>query len=423
MLYSEALLYMKKAYNRGSHLGLERMQELMEHLNHPEKKTPAIHIAGSNGKGSVSAMLEAVLVKNGKKVGSFHSPWLISMKDSICINGREMSEEAFATCVEELQMVEQWMDELPTGFEMLTAIAFLYFAKEECDLMIVECGMGGDTDATNVLSDSLLSIITNVQLDHQAWLGDSLLEIAGHKAGIIKKHGCVLIGEFDKDAEELVRGVAAFRHASLFQVKRKYFHLEKMELEGIHFSFGELTNLFVPLCGTYQIGNICIVLAAVLILKQSNFPELIEDDVRKGLRNVSWPGRFECLSRDPLVIYDGAHNVDGMKQAVETMREVLPNKRVMVLMSVMHDKKYEEMLAQLATKVDRLFAVEAGNPRALKKELLVEACQKKGIQAEAFDTVAEGFEAAKAASKDADCPCMILGSLYLYEDIIPFFRK
>ena len=411
--YVTAKELLKKASRSGSRLGLERIYELACKLGDPQKDLKIIHVAGTNGKGSFSAMLSAVLTAQGYKTGMFSSPAMLDYTDQYRINGRCISEELFAETLLKVSAAAESMEDQPTEFELLTAAAFLLFKEQCCDYAVIECGMGGDGDSTNIITSPLLSVITNVALDHCAFLGSTTAEIAAHKAGIIKQGRPVYFGGDDKAAFDVISEVAKQKGSTLYR---------PVSLEQITSKDGRFTVCFkgnsftLPLSGTYQLKNLTNVLSCVEILKNEGV-EISDSAVKKGLESVRWEGRFETLLTEPTVIFDGAHNPDGMTELCRSIKAVFPETKPAILIGVLADKDYSLYCEMLKPLVCRAFAIAPVNHRALSPEVLSECFNRGGIECKPFVSIESGFEAAYGFCRRENIPLLVIGSLYLYKDI------
>ena len=307
------------------------------------------------------------------------------------------------------------MDDKPTEFELMTACAYLMFEMEKCETAIVECGMGGDTDSTNIISSPLLSVITNAALDHSAFLGDTVPEIAAHKAGIIKPGRPVLFCGDDISALEVIKLKAEEMKAPLTICKRGNITGEEYKLSGTVLTHRKYGELKLGMLGSYQLINAENVLAAVEILESYGI-SIGAEAVKEGMKNAVLPARFELLSRnkEPAVIYDGAHNPHGMAQAADSIRRYFPGKKAVLLMGVMADKKYEEYGEMLRDITDMAFTVKPENPRSLDSKKLAEALGAAGIKAEWFEDFGEGVKAAVGYARANKLPLVVLGTLYMY---------
>ena len=409
MNINEAKDYLKLAAKRGARLGLERVQELVHRLGDPQNQMQVIHIAGTNGKGSVGAMLAAVLHAAGIRTGHFASPALCAVNDYFRIDGETVSDRQLAAVLTDVQAEAEQMADPPTEFEILAAAAYLLFAQTRREIAVVECCMGGGTDCTNVIERPLLSIITNIRKDHCAFLGNTIAEIAAHKAGIIKAGCPVLSGCRNPEAQRVIEAYAKKMGAPLETrqplVRDAVFTLQNtvMDTEG----FG---RLFLPLKGMYQPENASLVLQAVGILRRLGI-RIPDAAVQDGFLSCKWRGRFELLRKSPAVLFDGAHNPDGMRKTTDSLTYYFgAHKDIVFVTGVMADKEYQDYPALLEPLAKEICTVKPDNPRALPAEQLRDVYTAAGIPARAFDTVEEAVRYACGTGKTV----VGLGSLYLY---------
>lgn len=393
--------------------GLSRVTELLNKLGDPQDKLRVIHVAGTNGKGSFVAMLASVLCSEGYSVGSFSSPALTGVTESFRINGEEISNAELEKLLAEIEPLSAGMQDKPTEFEVLTAAAYLLFKKRGCDIAVVECGMGGLLDATNVLKAPLLSVITNVQKDHCSYLGNTISEIAAHKAGIIKPGCPVLFGGEDDEALEVVKIEAERLGAPLYVTDHSKTRVREANLNGTVMDHGVLKGLRLSLLGAYQPVNAANVIEAVEILNGLGV-EVSEHSLREGLASAKWPGRFELLAKN--VIYDGSHNPDGIEYVAKSLKKYYPDKKAVLLIGVMADKDYELYPQLLAGCAERVFAVHPENTRALPADKLAECFTRAGIPALAFDDLQTGVAEAFDYATAKELPLAALGTLYMYSD-------
>lgn len=417
MTYSESLEYIKKASGRGSRLGLKRISELMEKLGNPQDKTKIIHVTGTNGKGSFSAMLTSVLKNAGYKVGNFSSPAITKVTDSFRIDCAEISENDFSEIMDIIYPVCESMDDKPTEFEILTALAFELFFCKKCDIAVVECGMGGDLDSTNVIKSPVLSVITNVRKDHCSFLGNTIDEIASHKAGIIKLDRPVFFG--GEDVPEIVVQTARKNNSELFTISPCDIKAE-YSLSGTQFTYRDM-KINLSLLGTYQLNNAVNVLNCIEILKNQGF-DIPDNAVKNGLNNAKWHGRFEILRRNPPVIFDGSHNPDGITRTAESIEKYF-NSRVVMLIGVMADKEYNLYADILGKYIDCVFTVKPDNPRSLDCQTLAGTFSEKGIPACAFHELEWGVQSAYSYAREKNLPLIALGSLYMYREFTEALDK
>ncbi|MBR0136613.1 MAG: folate family ECF transporter S component, partial [Clostridia bacterium] len=338
---SSARSRIKAISQSGSILGLDRVKELLKLMGDPEEGLKTVHVAGTNGKGSFSAQLASVLKEAGYKVGAFNSPALTGPADSFRINGKRIDERMLEKQLSSIKRCSAKMEDKPTEFEVLTAAAFGLFKKEKCDIAVVECGLGGSGDATNVIRKPLLSVITNVQLDHTDRLGKTLPEIAEKKAGIIKASRPVLWGGGEGEAFEVVKKRAAECSSKLVCTDIGRLKVISETIDGTEIEFSGFGRLRLGLLGAYQPENAANVLTAVELLREQGL-DISDEAVKRGLENAVWPARFELISKEPVVIFDGSHNPDGVALAAESIRKLFPGKKAVLLMGVMADKDYKK---------------------------------------------------------------------------------
>lgn len=419
--YDNALEYLKKTSRRGSKLGLERIRQIMTLLDEPQNKVKAVHISGTNGKGSFGAMLCSVLKAAGYLTGSFSSPAITEVTDSFRINGSEILREEFGDLICSLTPLCESINDKPTEFEVLTAAAYKLFADKNCDISIVECGMGGDLDSTNVIDAPLLSIITNVQKDHCSFLGNTTEEIARHKSGIIRPGCPVLFGGNDPDADRVIAEAAQKAGSELYRTDLSRISDVCCSLGGTDFCFEGFGRLHICLTGTYQIYNAANVLTAVEILRKRGL-NITDCDVRSGLEKAKWHGRFEILRKNPLVIFDGSHNPCGIKCAADSI-QLCSDKKAALLIGVMADKEYGLYADILGDLTDKAFTVKPDNPRALDSSLLADSFNAKGIPTAYFTDFKKGVKSAYEYAQNRNIPLIALGSLYMYKEFIDAIEK
>ena len=426
MTYEEALAYIHSVDWKGSRPGLERISELCERLGHPERDLTFIHIAGTNGKGSVSAMLDSILRAAGYRVGLFTSPYIERFNERIRFAGADISDGDLARDTETVKACADRMADSPTEFELITAIAFVYYRRMGCDYVVLECGLGGRLDSTNVITTPVLSIITGIALDHCAILGDTAEKIAAEKAGIIKPGVPVLLGEAEDGAAAVIRNKAAEEGSPFFRTDFSRISGIRADLSGTSFRFGE-AGIRTALTGLYQTRNTATVLTAVGLLREAGV-SVPEEAVTEGLRNVRWKARFEVLQeKDPPVIYDGAHNPQGIAGAAENIRNLLSplteDGRVGLLMGVMADKDYRDMIRTLSAYAAFAVTVRPDNPRSLDPETAAREFRSAGVEAESFGDLEEAVRRAYGMAWERKIPLVCLGSLYMYADVKRAFYK
>ena len=411
---SEATEYTKNVSNVFSKPGLERISHLLKELGNPEKDVKVVHVAGTNGKGSFTAMLSSVLKFSKLRVGCFNSPYLYEMRESIRINGEPISEGELVQLLDRLRPIADSMTDKPTEFELLTAAAYLSFKNNNVDVAIVVCGMGGRSDATNVIDKPLLSVITGIAIDHTSYLGDTVEKIAREKSGIIK-HACpVIVGNISDGALAVIKDVAYTLDAPLSIIDTAA-DVKKQTLGGTLIDCSGIEGIHVPLLGVHQINNAAIVIGAARLLQKS-LSNITDESIRIGISRTEWKGRFEVLSQSPLFIFDGAHNLDGIKCAVRSIKTYFDN-NVIVISGVLKDKEYEAMADEIVTVADQVITVTPNNQRALPSKEYADVFLARGIKASHCDSIASAVKLAKESSLTDGKAVVCLGSLYLYREV------
>ena len=417
MTYSEALAYIHSVAWQGSRPGLERIGELCRRMGDPWRGMRFIHVAGTNGKGSFCRMLAGILTAAGYRTGLFTSPYVLRFNERMMIDNREISNDELAKETETVRAFADAMTDPPTEFELITAIAFSYFKHQNCDLVVLECGMGGRLDSTNVIEEPLLSMITGIDFDHTAYLGNTVEAIATEKGGIIKPGRPCLWGGENEAAKATLAAIAKERHSPFYTVDRSGLQVTSMTLDGTIFDFDGLTDLSLPLLGTYQPRNAASVLTAVKLLRAQGV-NISEQAIRAGLASAVWHARFELLKKnDPVILYDGGHNPQGVRAAVEAIRAYFPGKKVNLLSGVMADKDFDTIISTLKPIAAQVFTVTPQNPRALAAAEYAARFAGHGIPATASASVPEALEHAIRQSRAEQRPLICLGSLYLYAEL------
>ena len=394
--------------------GLERVSALLSALGNPERNIKIVHVAGTNGKGSFSAMLSSILRNSELRVGSFNSPYLYEMRESIRIGGEPISEDMLIALFERLKPIADKMTDKPTEFELLTAAAYLAFDEAGVDLAVVECGMGGEGDATNVIDSPLLSVITGIAIDHTSYLGATASEIAKKKSGIIKADCPVLVGKADEEALTVIREKANELSAPMYEADGE-ITLKELSLDGTTLDVFGISDVHIPLLGLYQQKNAALAIKAAKILSE-RFPTVTDESIKRGIAATRWEGRFEILEKDPVFIFDGAHNLDGIKSAVESVK-VYFNNKVVCLSGVLADKEYRAMADEIAKVASHAVTVTPDSPRALSAKKYAEVLTKKGVDATATLSIGEGVKTALSLANNERTAVICLGSLYLYKDV------
>ncbi len=433
MTYTQALDFIHSTCWKGSRPGLERTIDLTARLGNPQNSLKFIHIAGTNGKGSTSAMLAAILQKAGYKVGLYTSPFIIRFNERMRINGQDIPDGELAEITEFVKPHAEAMADTPTEFELITAIALVYFARHNCDYVVFEVGMGGRLDSTNIISPETVaaSVITGIAMDHTAFLGDTPEKIAAEKAGIIKAGVPVVFGgnhapvgtlpssdalAAAESCARVIREKAAEVGAPYVETNHSKLANIRADLFGADFDFGARKDLHISLAGLYQPYNTATVLTVIDLL-QARGLTIPEEAIRQGLASVKWPARFEILSKDPLIIADGGHNPEGIDAAIASIQTYFKDEKILLLTGVMADKDYARMVARMGEVASRAFCVRPANDRALDPAKYAESFRAIGIPAEGYATVAKGVRAAAETAKREGRALLCLGSLYMYGEV------
>ena len=421
MTYNEALSYIHSVCWKGSIPGLSRTQELLKKIGNPEKSLKFIHIAGTNGKGSTAAMLSSILEAAGYRVGLYTSPFINRFNERMQVNHICIGDEELSELTEFIRPYADSMDDSPTEFELITVLAMEYFRRKACDIVVLEVGMGGELDSTNVIDTPEVAIITAMGYDHTQVLGNTMTEIASAKADIIKSGGQVVAYGQNPEAQAVFEQACRERGASLHYPDYASLTPGDFNLDGQSFSYGRLKDLWIPLAGAYQLNNAAVVITAADVLRQEGWP-VTDDTIRAGLKATTWPARFEVLHRDPVFIVDGGHNPHGIRATAESLRRIFPGKRFIFVTGVMADKDVEHILGLIVPMADHFYTVTPNNPRAMEAGELARRIRAMGAEATPCGSVADGVE---AAMKDAGCDgvCCALGSLYMSGEVRDCFLK
>lgn len=408
----------------GMRLGLERMDMLLDKLGHPEKDLKVIHVAGTNGKGSVCRYMYEALRENGYKVGLYTSPFIQCFNERIQFDGDMISDEELAVytklAVEKTEeMVNEGCDS-PTEFEVVTAVAFLYYAAKGTDFVILEVGLGGTGDSTNVIEKPLISIITSISYDHMDRLGNTLAEIAGEKAGIIKQGVPVVSNVTQPEAAKVIARKAYEKDARFYDAAKLKYGIKKESAFGYEFDteiYGtDYSGVEISMPGRHQVENAKTALTALEILRKQSIIKVSRDKVYKGFAQAVQPGRFEILEGEPCVVLDGAHNEAGAEALKKAVKDCFPGANIVMVTGMLADKDTETIVSHFCDITDKFIAAEPDNPRKLTAEKLAEMLHNKGASCK----VAKDAETAlKLAVEHESGPDVVLcaGSLYLISAI------
>lgn len=422
MTINEALSFIHKTVWLGSKPGLSRTQHLLSLMGNPHKKLKFVHVAGTNGKGSTCAMIASVLTRAGYKTGLYTSPYINVFNERMQIDGQMISNDELCRLCEYIKPLSDSMTEdPPTEFELITALSMEYFYRNNCDIVVLEVGMGGELDSTNVIDSPEAAVITAIDLDHTSFLGDTAEKIAEAKAGIIKEGTTAVIYECSNSVKNVFiqkcKKIGAKAHFCDFSgLKNVVFDIKKTT-----FDYKEYNNLAISLVGSYQPKNAAVAIEAIEVLREKGY-KITDEQVRLGLHNTCWQGRFEILGEHPVFVLDGAHNPHGMRATVESLKSHFNGKKITFVVGAMADKDVSGMMDMLIPLAERFIAVKPDNPRAMEAAALAKLITDSGGAAESESTVENGVKKALShAGKDGIVAC--LGSLYFSGEIRKAYYK
>ena len=423
MTYQQALTFIHSRHAVGKKVGLRNITHLLERLGNPQKKLRFVHVAGTNGKGSTSSYIAAALIQAGYHTGLFISPYVIEFRERIQLDGEMIPQEELAAIVPQVKEAVEALEaqgEFPTEFETVTAIAMAWYAKKNCDLVVLEVGLGGLVDPTNVIDRALVSVIASIGFDHVDVLGDTLEKIARHKCGIFRE-GCPVAAYPDQDPEamEVIVSQAEALGCPLYLPDPEQVVLHRMDLTGEDISYRGL-ELHIPLVGRHQILNCITSVEALLELRRQGY-HIPDQAIEKGIASVRFPARMEVVSQNPLVILDGAHNPSGVS-ALAAALDLVPSQKVYAVMAMMADKDCREALSLLLPKVHRLMAVPASNPRSHSGAELAQIAAPYCSRIDFRESAEEGFQAALSQLEPGEA-LVVCGSLYLASDLRPVAKQ
>lgn len=417
MNYEEALAYIHNVAWFGKKVGLHRMTKLLERMGNPHKELKFVHVAGTNGKGSTCSMIASVLKQAGYKTGMFTSPYIHVFNERIQINGEMISDKDLIQIVE---FVKGFIDELeeeetPTVFEVITLIGMEYFRRQKCDIVVLEVGIGGLLDSTNVIDTKEVAVITSIGFDHTAMLGNTIEEIAEQKAGIIKENTDVVFWAKDTKCLEIIKNTCKKTNSKLYCPKYEELISKEYNLFSQTFDYKQYNNVKIHLSGLYQLENALIAITALEVLAKKGY-QITKEHILSGLSKAIWIGRFQVIKTEPVIIVDGSHNPPGMKATAESLKKHFPEQKIIFILGVMGDKELDAMIQYILPLAKEFITVTPDNKRAMKAEELAFYLQKKGAKAKAFSCVKEACKEVMAKAKKDSVICA-LGSLYLVDEI------
>ena len=414
MDYQEALAYIHAVHWQGHKPGLDRIRTLLAALGDPHKQLRFVHVAGTNGKGSTAAMLDSCLRCAGYRVGLFTSPYINRFNERVQVDGVPIPDGDLVRLVEQVQPAASAMADVPTEFELITALGMLYFVQTRCDIVVLEVGLGGALDSTNVIDPPECAVITALGMDHVKELGPTLAGIAAAKAGIIKPGSPVVSYGGVPEADQVIARTAAAQGAPLTVVDFGKLTLRDAGLEGQTFDYDGLEGLTLPLLASYQPRNAAVAIEALRALRARGW-QIPDSAIRQGLAQVRWPGRFELLRRDPPFLLDGSHNAHGMRATVESLRARFPGEKFVFLVSIMADKDADEMLRLLLPLAKGFVTVTAPSPRAIPAEELAARIEALGGRAEPAGSIPAAV--ARVCALAGRGPAAALGTLYFSGEV------
>ena len=427
MNYSEARAYVDSTEKFGIKPGLERITKMMAYVGNPQDKLQFIHVAGTNGKGSTCTMLASILTEAGYRTGLFTSPYVIDFRERFMVDGEMISEEEFAEIMTRVRTVNEILEKSGcslTQFELITAVAFLWFVQQKCDVVVLECGLGGRLDSTNVIKEPLCSVITKISLDHTDILGETTEKIAAEKAGIIKP-GCpvVLAPNQPRGAVSVVERKCAELGSPLIVSGMDTVTVKTMLPTMTEVVYGGL-RLMVPLAGPHQVENAVTAVNAARELNERGL-KLSDEKIVAGIAKAKIPARFDIISHDPLVVVDGAHNPDGIAALCGSIDALLGGRSIVGIIGMLKDKAYESALAEIVPRFDVVLTVTPDSPRALSAKDLAACAQQfagEGVSVKPVDSLKKAASAALDMADEASA-VVVCGSLYLASAMLPVMKE
>lgn len=428
MKYEEAMKYITEVGNFGSNYGLERTYKLLEYLGNPERDLKLIHIAGTNGKGSTTSMITEILMGEGYKVGMYTSPFIEEFEERIQINRNNIPKEALATLMDEIKVAVDKVIEAgynhPTEFEIITVLMLLYFKKENIDFGVIEVGLGGTLDSTNVIKP-IIQVITSISFDHTNLLGNTLDEIAREKAGIIKKGIPTVIYPQQEEVLKVIKNKCFEMDSELYIANNenlKFKNIANLDKPYQLLKYNNEIDILLPLLGEHQIINLSVAMQAIEVLNNKNIIDISIANIVKSIKNVSWKGRLEVLSNNPYVVIDGAHNIQGIETLSRNIKKYFKYENLYLILGILADKDVEEMIKIITPMAKKVYAVTPNSIRGELAESLKDEVIKFNKNCKAFDKYEEAY---LEALNDASKKDLILasGSLYMIGDMRKIIRK
>lgn len=420
MNYQESLKYIADTHKFGIRLGLDSTGKLLELLGNPQENLKVVHVAGTNGKGSVCSFVANILKEEGYKVGLYTSPYLETFTERIRVNGENIPEEDVARIItiikDKIEIMVSEGYSAPTEFEIVTAMAFYYYNEQKMDYVVLEVGLGGRFDSTNVIKNPLVSVLVSISLDHIGVLGDTIGKIAYEKAGIIKENGAVIVYKQVKEAEDVIKEVCNEKNAEYIEVNFNDVEVKKSDIYSQVYDcivMGEkFDNLEIKLIGDHQINNSIVALNVIKYLRDNKNVEVSNESIEKGLLNTKWPGRIEKIKENPMFIIDGAHNEDGAKSLDKSLEKNFPNKKLTMLIGMLADKDIDSVLEILMPRFNKVITTTPANDRAISCEELKNKISKYVEDVTAVENIEEAVKYTLDNANEDDI-IISAGSLYM----------
>lgn len=422
MNYEQAIDYIEQTDTPRQRYGLEKLKQALHLMGDPQEKVPYVHIAGTNGKGSTASMLSSILNHAGLRCGLYTSPHLQRYNERFQIAGEPISDEQLIQSVQRVQQMCEHLGGTPIVFEVLTLMAFELFARLDCQIAVLEVGIGGRLDATNCIPSPQAAVVTQLGLDHTETLGDTIEQIAWQKGGIAKPGSCLVMAAQQEEAMEVVRQICRQEDCAFCVADPKRMQLLSSTLKGQRVLDEHFGELLIPLAGEHQLKNAANVLCAVEQLVQRGW-KIPTEAVREGLAAAKWPARFELLDKSPYFILDGGHNPQCVQAAMDALEQFFPGKKAVILTGMMQDKDTEKMLEQMAEHAACFVCLHPDSPRALSAEQLAQQVKERfGLPAFCCESIAQGVALAREKAGSDGLVCA-LGSLYLAAEVRAQFER
>ena len=428
MRYEEAMKYITEVGNFGSNYGLERTHKLLEYLGNPEKELKFIHIAGTNGKGSTTSMITEILMGEGYKVGMYTSPFIEEFEERIQINRNNIPKESLAILMDEIKVAVDKVIEAgynhPTEFEIITVLMLLYFKKENIDFGVIEVGLGGTLDSTNVIKP-IIQVITSISFDHTNLLGNTLEKIAREKAGIIKRGIPTVIYPQQEEVLKVIKNKCFEMDSELYIANNenlKFKNIVNLDKPYQLLKYNNEIDILLPLLGEHQIINLSVAMQAIEVLNNKNIIDISIANIVKSIKNVSWKGRLEVLSNNPYVVIDGAHNIQGIKTLSRNIKKYFKYENLYLILGILADKDVEEMIKIITPMAKKVYSVTPNSIRGELAESLKDEVSKFNKNCKAFDKYEEAYLEALNDASEKDL-ILASGSLYMIGDMRKIIRK